>query len=62
MSRAAWTAVGLVAGAFAAGFLARSLSSFRAVVQTLDRQDADLTRQWIKDELKDELRRKLESL
>jgi hypothetical protein len=62
MKRAAIGAVGLLAGAFVAGFLARALGAFRDLAKSLDREDAELTRRWIKDEVKDELRKKLDSL
>jgi|JI10StandDraft_1071094.scaffolds.fasta_scaffold789178_2 hypothetical protein len=62
MKRGAASFAGVVAGAFAAGFVVRTIYAVRDAVKSLDRQDAELTRRFVKDELKDELRRKLESL
>jgi hypothetical protein len=44
VKRGAAALAGVVAGAFAAGFVARSLYAFRDVLRAMDRQDAELTR------------------
>jgi hypothetical protein len=57
MKRVVLGAAGWVAGAFAAGFLCRSIYALRDALSALDRQDAELTRRWNREELMDELRR-----